>query len=272
MNRILDAEDLDLDFGGAESSANATLCFDSSGEVSEISFGETLPVSGDREIINVGFGESIDIDLPVFEDNCDTVYRAIFPELIPSKIGDLVPSSLSVESYGQFNKDRVVRFPSVFEEDRRERSSASPLRKNKRLKLGCIHIPLVDVGPYLLSPPSSITLEKKHNNLVGRLPRKHIQRAIMVLKEIVQLETFPFSRADLTKNLRNKMRAKEIKDVLGTLVNSGVLEEITVIPKLNVKGGRPKTEQYKVLWEKSQILSAISRDSKGHLDDDLPLE
>lgn len=125
------------------------------------------------------------------------------------------------------------------------------IRKNKRLKLGVIKLPTI---------PKTLCLEagKECDGLLSQM--QILQRAKgltadvkIVLSAILELDGAVFCRSDLTRSLKSKMKAQKIKYFLEQLVRKGFLKELPTTPYISKKGGRPKAEEYKLLFDKDSI-------------------
>ncbi|SOB58955.1 protein of unknown function [Pseudodesulfovibrio profundus] len=125
------------------------------------------------------------------------------------------------------------------------------IRKNKRLKLGVVKLPTI-TDAWCLDAGKECD---------GLLPQMQVLQRVkgltadvkIVLSAIIELDGAEFCRSDLTRALKNKMKAQEIKYFLEQLVRKGLLKELPTTPDISKKGGRPKAEEYELLFDKDTI-------------------
>lgn len=130
-------------------------------------------------------------------------------------------------------------------------SADCKIDKNRRLKLGFIK----------LTKRKSIQCHEAGEGVDEFLSLEHVLRVIntftadqkLVVRVILELDTHEFLRSDLTRALKNKRKAHEIKEVLEQLVRKGLLKKLSAQAIVGTKGGRPKTEQYQLLFDKNTI-------------------
>lgn len=125
------------------------------------------------------------------------------------------------------------------------------IRKNKRLKLGVIKLPT-------LSTICCLEAGKEAGHVSSQTQILQIVKGgtadlKLVFSAVIELDGAIFCRSDLTRALKNKMKAQEIKDILQQLVRMGFLEELPNMSGIGKKGGRPRAEKYQLLFNKDTI-------------------
>jgi hypothetical protein len=130
-------------------------------------------------------------------------------------------------------------------------SAEYKIGKNKRLKLGRIKLPKKRAVHSLeAGEGDGEFLSQEH---VLGVVRSFTADLMLVLRTILELDTHEFLRSDLTRALKNKRKAQEIKDVIEQLVRKGLLKKLPAQAIVGTKVGRPKTEQYQLLFDKEAI-------------------
>lgn len=216
-------EILDVGFSEDGERTASTIVFDPEGDAVILTVEKELPVSKQY----VGFPRSTfinDMVSPIIDEDYSTAVCVTLPnESIP-----IASTSICDRNYAPTKQVLEI-----------------PIKANRRLKLGVIRLKF----------PSS------QNHLPATLVLPQISfDDERVLVEILNLEGDTFYRSDLTRALKNKMKAGMIKETVIRLVSAGALEEVTNEVKSGNKGGRPKAEQYKLLWDRKKIGSLLTSD------------
>jgi len=123
--------------------------------------------------------------------------------------------------------------------------------KNRRLKLGLIKLP--SRQPVCCLETGEVSERNMDKEDVLRIFRSFSEDLKVVIRSIIELDAHEFLRSDLTRALKNKMKAQEIQGHLEQLVRKGLLKKAPGLSSVGEKGGRPKTEQYQIQFDKDTI-------------------
>nr|WP_321257945.1 hypothetical protein [uncultured Pseudodesulfovibrio sp.] len=136
-------------------------------------------------------------------------------------------------------------------EETRLHTQKHEVTKNRRLKLGLIKLP--SRQPVCCLETGEVFERNMDKEDVLRLFRSFSEDLKVVIRSIIELDAHEFWRSDLTRALKNKMKAQEIKGHLEQLVRKDLLKKTHGPSSVGEKGGRPKTEQYQIQFDKDTI-------------------
>ena len=135
------------------------------------------------------------------------------------------------------------------------------LKSNRRLKLGKIVLPIPEgFLPLFIDDACQqhYPIEQSGRLLCSMPNDNHLN---VLVDKIIDLNCDRVSKSKLTFSLRNrKMKAKDIEHVLDYLVNCGALQELENIDTPMPVAGRKPSQEYMVLWGKSQFFPQKSQE------------